>query len=60
MERMALHESFEGKQGTLPHPETLNRYGSIARTGGVKSEAGSKKNGEGMLIEIDQSDEYPL
>jgi hypothetical protein len=60
MEGMALHESFQGKQVTSPYPETLNRYGSIGRARRVKTAARSKKDGEGMLIEMDQSDEDPL
>jgi len=60
MERMALHESLGGKHGPFPYPETLNRYGSIVRTGRVKTAARSKKDGESVLIEMDQSDERPL
>jgi len=60
MEGMAFHKSLKGKPVTFPYPETLNRYGSIGGAGRVKTAAGSKKDGEGMLIEMDQSDEGPL
>jgi hypothetical protein len=53
MEGMAFHKSLKGKPVTFPYPETLNRYGSIGGAGRVKTAAGSKKDGEGMLIEMD-------
>ncbi len=56
---MAFNESFKGKPDSLCHAKTLDRLQSIGGTGRSEPAGGSKKKGEGVLVQVDQ-DHHPF
>ena len=60
MQRMAFAEPFYGEPASSRDSKSLNRQGSIGRTRGNKTTAGSKKDGETVLVALDQQDQPSL
>ena len=57
MQRMAFAEPLYGEPASSRDSKSLNRQGSIGRTRGNKTTAGSKKDGETVLVALDQQDQ---